>query len=91
MRKEAALSEIAICDTGTKVGRKLRYPDKIIAPLPAGSLARMMAVLVDGEDKTDLLRDAVERELKRREELPRTHPPPQSENPFLKARLRGGD
>jgi hypothetical protein len=56
-----------ICDTRPKMGRKMRYPDKIIAPLPAGSLARIAAVLKPGEDKTDLLREAVEAELKRRE------------------------
>lgn len=49
------------------VGRPMLYPDKIIAPLPAGTLDRVKAVLAEGEDKTDLLREAVERELKRRE------------------------
>lgn len=78
------MSEIVICDTDRKVGRKLRYPDKIIAPLPAGSLDRMMAVLEDGEDKTDLLRDAVERELKRREELPRRERTRKPEDPRSK-------
>lgn len=37
------------------------------ARLPAGMLARMDAVLEDGEKRSDLLREAVERELKRRE------------------------
>lgn len=49
------------------MGRKMQWPDKIVAPLPAGSLDRMVAVLAEGEDKTDLLREAVERELRRRE------------------------
>lgn len=56
-----------ICDTRPKMGRKMLYPDKIVAPLPAGSLDRIMAVLKPGEDKTDLLREAIEAELKRRE------------------------
>lgn len=38
-----------------------------IAGLPAGTLARMDAVLDEGEKRTDLIREAVERELKRRE------------------------
>jgi hypothetical protein len=32
-----------------------------------GTFARIEAVLTDGEDRTDFVRDAVERELKRRE------------------------
>jgi hypothetical protein len=63
----SVLSETPICDTRPKMGRKMLYPDKIIAPLPAGSLDRIKAVLQEGEDKTDLLREAIERELKRRE------------------------
>jgi hypothetical protein len=62
-----ALPTNPICATGPKMGRKMLYPDKIVAPLPAGSLDRIMAVLKPGEDKTDLLREAVETELKRRE------------------------
>lgn len=53
------------------VGRKMLWPDKIVAPLPKGSLARMAAVLGPEEDKTDFLREAVERELKRREKAPK--------------------
>jgi hypothetical protein len=61
------------------MGRKMRYPDKIIAPLPAGWIKRMEAVLSEDEDKTDLLREAVMRELERREAMPareRTKPKP---------------
>lgn len=53
---------------GSLAGRKMLYPDKIIAPLPAGSLARIAAALKPGEDKTDLLREAVEAELLKREQ-----------------------
>jgi len=63
----SALPENLICDTRPKMGRKMRYPDKIVAPLPAGSLDRIAAALRPGEDKTDLLRAAIEAELKRRE------------------------
>ena len=61
------MTEIPICDKPRRMGRKMLYPDKIIAPLPEGSLKRIVAALSPGEDKTDLLRDAVEAELKRRE------------------------
>lgn len=66
MRNNAVATQIPICDT-PRVGRKLLYPDKIIAPLPPGSLARIEAVLSEGEDKTDLLRAAIEAELRLRE------------------------
>ncbi|MHC2016282.1 GIY-YIG nuclease family protein [Methylobacterium sp. CM6247] len=55
-------------------GRPMLWPDKIVAPLPKGSLARMEAVLQPAEDKTDFLRTAVEAELKRRERKPKTGP-----------------
>ena len=61
------MTNIHICDKPRRMGRKMLWPDKIIAPLPEGSLRRIAAVLVDGEDKTDFLRQAVEAELKRRE------------------------
>lgn len=67
----AVLTENVICDSSRRVGRKMLWPDKIVAPLPKGSLARMAAVLGPEEDKTDFLREAVERELKRREKAPK--------------------
>jgi len=67
MRKGARLTEFVTCDIPAKVGRKLLWPDKIVAPLPAGTLDRIEAVLVNGEQKTDFLREAVASELKRRE------------------------
>jgi hypothetical protein len=62
-----ALPTNLICVTRPKMGRKMLYPDKIVAPLPAGTLSRIAAALKPGEDKTDLLREAVETELKKRE------------------------
>ena len=50
-------------------GRPKLWPDKMTAPLPSGSLARMGAVLRDGETRTDFVRQAVERELERREKV----------------------
>lgn len=41
--------------------------EQIPARLPEGTLERMDAVLDEGEKRADLLREAVERELKRRE------------------------
>ena len=53
--------------TAPRVGRKMLWPDKIIAPLPAGTKARIAAACEGDETLTDFLRAAVERELKRRE------------------------
>lgn len=67
MRKGADLTEFVTCDIPPRVGRKMQWPDKIVAPLPAGTLERIERVLVNGEQKTDFLREAVEAHLKRRE------------------------
>lgn len=64
----------ASSDTNRRVGRKLLWPDKVIAPLPRGTLARIDAARRAGEDKTDFLREAVERELVRREREARRRP-----------------
>jgi hypothetical protein len=54
-----------------RVGRKKRWYEIMGAPFPKGTFARMDAVLrknEDGkEDRTDLVREAVEKELERRE------------------------
>lgn len=73
MRLEASENTYAdstlavVAASGPRVGRKMEYPDKCIAALPPGTFDRITAVLRDGEDRTDLLREAVEAELKRRE------------------------
>jgi hypothetical protein len=49
------------------VGRKKRWAEDMQARFPEGTFARVGAVLRDREDRTDFVREAVERELKRRE------------------------
>lgn len=49
------------------MGRKKRWSEDMVARFAEGTFARMDAVRDDGEDRTDFIRDAVERELKRRE------------------------
>lgn len=49
------------------MGRKKINEEQTPARLPAGTLARMDAALEEDEKRADLLREAVERELKRRE------------------------
>lgn len=66
MRNNEALAQKAICDTSPRVGRKMEFPDKCIAPFPADTFARIATVLTPNEDRTDFIREAVARELERR-------------------------
>lgn len=64
---EATLStEKSICDSGPRVGRKMRYPEKREAAFAEGTLARIQAALTDGENQVGFIREAVEKELTRR-------------------------
>src|SRR5947209_481802 len=49
------------------VGRKKRWSEDMQARFPEGTFARIVAMLIGKEDRTDFVREAVERELKRRE------------------------
>jgi hypothetical protein len=49
------------------MGRKKQWAEDMQARFLGGTFARIAAVLSDGEDRTDFVRAAVERELKRRE------------------------
>jgi hypothetical protein len=49
------------------MGRKRINDEQTPARFPAGTLERIDAVLDDGEKRSDLIREAVERELNRRE------------------------
>lgn len=51
----------------TGPGRPLAFGEKALARLPAGTLARVQAVLTEKERQADFIRAAVERELARRE------------------------
>jgi hypothetical protein len=49
------------------MGRKKRWSEDMQARFPAGTFARIEATLMEDEDRTDFVRTAVERELRRRE------------------------
>ena len=49
------------------MGRKQINHEQTPARFPEGTFDRMDSVLEDGEKRADLIREAVERELKRRE------------------------
>jgi hypothetical protein len=51
----------------SRMGRKQINQEQTPARFPAGTLDRIDAVLEDGEKRADLIRQAIERELKRRE------------------------
>jgi hypothetical protein len=67
------MGNLAACDsnlisaTPRRVGRKKRWLEDMQARFPEGTFGRIAAVLVEGEDRTDFVRDAVDRELRRRE------------------------
>lgn len=49
------------------MGRKKLWAEDMQARFAEGTFERIEAVLTEGEDRTDFVREAVERELKRRE------------------------
>ncbi|NIJ18486.1 hypothetical protein FHS95_000155 [Sphingomonas naasensis] len=51
------------------MGRKKRWAEDMVARFAEGTFARINGVLTEGEDRTDLVREAVDRELRRRERL----------------------
>jgi hypothetical protein len=61
------LSDNLISATPKGRGRKKKWAEDMQARFPAGTFARIAAVLTQAEDRTDFVREAVERELQRRE------------------------
>lgn len=51
----------------TQMARKKKFHDEALARFPAGTFDRIEQVLSPIEDRTDFFREAVERELSRRE------------------------
>jgi len=50
-----------------RMGRKLLWPERVEAKFARGTLARIADVLHDGEARLDFIREAINRELTRRE------------------------
>jgi len=65
------LTSIVISSIIPRVGRKRINHEQLPARFPAGTLARIDAVLdpETNEKRSDMVREAVERELKRREAI----------------------
>lgn len=51
----------------SRVGRKKLWHENVNLTLPDGAKARMDSLLREGEDRLDLIRVAIDRELERRE------------------------
>jgi hypothetical protein len=49
------------------MGRKKLWDERILLPLRTETLERLDAALRDGEARLDLIREAIDRELKRRQ------------------------
>lgn len=49
------------------MGRTKQWHEAVNLTLPRGAKARMDAVLSEGEDRLDLIRAAIDKEVKRRE------------------------
>jgi hypothetical protein len=58
-----------------RMGRKKRWPERTAIKFAAGTFERIAAVLADGEERMAFMREAVERELERRERLTRPRRP----------------
>ena len=67
MRNEAALTDFEIAVTPHRMGRPKRWAEDMQARFAEGTFARITAALEDGEDRTDFVRVAVEKELASRE------------------------
>lgn len=61
------MPELLISDTPRRVGRKQINHEQTPARFPEGTLERIDSVLGEGEKRSDLIREAVDREIKRRE------------------------
>lgn len=65
---------LMVADTAPRVGRiRINDPDeKVTARFRSGTMARIKAALVDREPQSEFIREAVERELERREKAARS-------------------
>src|SRR3546814_18988746 len=61
------VSKDIIAEAPLRRGRKKRWADNMQARFPDGTFTRIAEALAESEDRTDFVREAVERELRRRE------------------------
>jgi hypothetical protein len=51
------------------MGRKKQFTERLTLPLPEGTTGRIDALLDKGEARLDLIREAIDKEVRRRERL----------------------
>jgi hypothetical protein len=61
------MTSVLAAATLPRMGRKRLWREDMQARFPAGTFRRIAGVLNETEDRTDFVREAVERELERRE------------------------
>ncbi|WP_150132697.1 hypothetical protein [Neorhizobium sp. SOG26] len=61
------MTEIHVHAKPSRMGRKKEWTEQLRLPLAAGTTARIDSVLEEGEPRLDMIREAIEREIKRRE------------------------
>lgn len=61
------MTESRTYEIAGRVGRKLEFPERITLPMAEGTKARLDRLRQDGEDRVSIIREAIEREIKRRE------------------------
>ncbi|WP_133637033.1 hypothetical protein [Zavarzinia compransoris] len=66
-KESAALTQYCVHGNRLVMGRRKLWHESVNLTLPLGAKARMDSVLNEGEDRLDLIREAIEREVKRRE------------------------
>jgi len=65
--KRCRLTGFHIHGTTARVGRKKQWTERIQLPMAEGTTARIDALLADDEARLDFIREAIDREIKRRE------------------------
>lgn len=68
-RLEATLTGIHVHAKPSRMGRKKEWTEQLRLPLAEGTTERIDSVLEEGEARLDLIRSAIEREIKRRQRL----------------------
>lgn len=68
IRKEGALTLNHTYASASRVGRKKEFEQRITLPLSAEMLAKLDSFVTKDENRLEIIRAALEREIKRREE-----------------------
>ncbi len=73
---DIALTDKEISLNNRRMARPKKFVEDMVARFAVGTFARITAVLRSGEDRADFVREAVERQLTRRERTPKKEKPP---------------